>query len=215
MGLRAVVVVALAAWAGWLLFRGIVRKKVPWVGLAIIALPLIVFGYTERQWVSAEKEFSSVAKTVEPVAPGVHCQRLGESFTYAGAELGHVEFDENGLPTGPAWLSYETCQNLAAYWRSTATQKTGPPLEQVIAVHVLSHESYHLAGIGTESLAECDAMQRDARTAQALGASQLQGLQLANTYWQSVYPDMPSDYTTRDCVSGGRLDKTPGDNLWP
>jgi hypothetical protein len=215
MGLRTVVVVALAAWAGWLLFRGVVTKKVPWIGLAIIAVPLVVFGYTERQWVSAEKTFSAVARSVEPVSPGVHCQRLGESFTYGGGELGHVDFDEDGIPRGPAWISYGTCQDLAAYWRSDHKNKTSPPLEQVIAVHVLSHESYHLVGISSESVAECDAMQRDARTAQQLGATPEQGRLLALIYWTKVYPDMAPDYTTRDCVAGGKLDKTPADKVWP
>jgi hypothetical protein len=215
MGLRTIMVVALAAWAGWLLFRGVVRRKVPWIGLGIIAVPLLFFGYTERQWVSAEKTFSAVAKTIEPVAPGVHCQRLGESFTYGGAELGHVEFDGDGIPTGPAWLSYDTCRSLSAYWRSSRDEKTRPPLDQVIAVHVLSHESYHLVGIATESIAECDAMQRDARTAQQLGATPEQGRLLALSYWVKVYPEMPADYTTRDCVQNGKLDKTPNDGIWP
>jgi len=215
MGVRTVVVVALAAWAGWLLFRGVVRRKVPWIGLAIIAVPLVVFFWTERQWISAEHEFSAVARSIEPVAPGVHCQRLGESFTYAGAELGHVEFDGDGIPTGPAWISYETCQNLAAYWRSSPAQKSVLNLDQVVAVHVLSHESMHLKGIGSESVAECDAMQRDARTAEQLGATPQQARALQVTYWVEVYPHMPSDYMSADCRENGRLDKTPNDNSWP
>ncbi|MBI1377288.1 MAG: hypothetical protein GC157_07390 [Frankiales bacterium] len=215
MGLRTIAVVALAGWAGWLLFRGVVRRRVPWVGLAVLAVPLVLLGWTERQWVSAENVFSAVARTVEPVAPGVHCQRIGESFLYAGAEAGHVEYDADGVPTGPAWLSYGTCTALAQYWRSSASEKSGPSLEEVMAVHVLSHESYHLAGVRSESVAECDAMQRDARTAQALGASPLQARQLATTYWLRVFPDMPPDYRSPDCREGGRLDKTPGDGVWP
>ena len=35
-----------------------------------------------------------------------HCQRLGETFTYAGAELGQVDWDEDGVPTRPAMVSY-------------------------------------------------------------------------------------------------------------
>ncbi len=214
MGLRTVLVVALAAWAGWLLFRGVVRRKVPWVGLAFIVVPLIFFFYTERQWVTAEQKFTAVALSIEPVAAGVHCQRLGETFVSVGSELGHVAF-EDGVPSGPATISYDTCQNLTAYWRSTSAQKTNPPLDEVIAVHVLTHESMHLTGVLTESVAECRAMQRDAVVAQRLGATPEQGRALALTYARDVYPRMPSDYTDRDCRENGPMDKTPNDGVWP
>ena len=214
MGLRTLAVVALAAWAGWLLFRGVVNTSVPWVGLAIIAVPLVLLGYTERQWVTAEQQFSAVARTIEPVAPGVHCQRLGETLTANAWELGHVMF-EDGVPSGPAVLAYSACQDLTAYWRSSSREKSNPPKEQIIAVHVLTHESVHLTGVLDEALTECRAMQRDAVVAQRLGATAEQGRVLAERYASAVYPLMPSDYTSRDCVKDGPLDKTPGDGVWP
>lgn len=215
MGPRTVLVVALAAWAGWLLARGAMRRRVPWAGVAIIAVPLVLFFWTERQWVTAEQRFSAVARSMAPAAAGVHCQRLGETFTANAWELGHVDFDDSGVPTGPAVLSYETCQRLTAYWRSSPSERSAPPLEQVVAVHVLSHESMHLTGIASESLAECDALQRDAGTAEQLGATPEQGRLLAETYLTRVYPRMPADYTSRDCARGGRLDLTPDDSSWP
>ena len=214
MGLRTAMVVALAAWAGWLLFRGVIRRSVPWIGLVIIAVPLVFFFWTERQWVTAEQKFSSVVRSIEPVAPGVHCQRLGETFTANAGELGHVDF-EDGVPTGPAVISYDACQRLTAYWRSSAKEKSAPTLDEVVAVHVLTHESMHLTGITTESLAECKAMQRDERTALQLGATPDQARLLAQTYVTQVYPRMPVDYTSRDCVQRGSLDRTPDDGIWP
>jgi len=214
VGIRTVVVVALAAWVGWLLVRGVIRRKMPWIGIAIVAVPLIALFWTERQWVSAEQRFSAVSHTIEPASPGVHCQRLGEAFTYAGSDLGHVFF-EDGIPVGPAVIGYEACQNLTAYWRSNAAEKSHPPLDQVIAVHVLSHESEHLRGIIDESLADCKAMQRDATTAQQLGATPAQGLLLARMYWMEVYPDLAADYVTHDCRENGPLDRTPDDGVWP
>jgi hypothetical protein len=214
MGLRQVAVVVLAAWVGWLLVRGLVRRKVPWLGIALIAVPLVALFWTERQWVTAEQKFTAVAKSIEPVAAGVHCQRLGETFVQSGSELGHVEF-EDGVPSGPAVISYRTCQDLTAYWRSTSLQKNSPTLDEVIAVHVLTHESVHLTGMLTESLTECRAMQRDAVVAQRLGATAAQGRALALTYWTQVYPRMPDDYTNRDCHEDGPLDRTPHDGIWP
>lgn len=215
MGIRTLVVVGLAAWAGWLLVRGILNRTVPRIGLALIALPLLVLGVTERQWISAEHQLSAIAHALAPGTDGVHCQRLGETFTYAGSELGHVDWDEGGIPTGPAMVSYETCGRLADYWRSSATDKASAPLDQVIAVHVLTHESMHLAGLLEEADADCAAMQYDAWVAVKLGATQAQGQALAERYWREVYPQMPDAYTDPDCIARGPLDRTPEDGEWP
>ena len=212
MGIRTIVVVGLAAWAGWLLVRGILNRRVPWIGLALIAVPLLLLGWSERQWISAEHTYSAIARALAPGTEGVHCQRLGETFTYAGAELGHVDWDEDGRPLGAALISYETCGRLAAYAEG---DKDAPPLEQVIAVHVLTHESMHLAGRLVESDADCAAMQRDAWTAQQLGATAAQGRRLAQTYWREVYPRMPDAYTDRTCAAEDLLDESPGDGVWP
>jgi len=212
VGIRTAVVVGLAAWAGWLLVRGILNRRVPWIGLALIAVPLLLLGISERQWISAEHTYSAIARALAPGTEGVHCQRLGETFTYAGAELGHVEWDEDGRPIGAALVSYETCGRLAAY---ADGPKDAPPLEQVIAVHVLTHESMHLAGRLVESDADCAAMQRDAWTAQQLGATAAQGQRLAETYAREVYPRMPDAYTDRACAPDAALDESPGDAVWP
>ncbi len=215
MGIRTLVVVGLSAWAGWLLVRGILRRKVPWLGLGLIAVPLVVLGSTERQWVDAEHRFSAVARALAPGADGVHCQRLGETFSYAGAELGHVDWDEDGVPTGPAMVSYETCGRLAAYRGSSGAERSDAPLDQVIAVHVLTHEAMHLASRLEESAAECAALQRDAWVAQQLGASEAEGQALAERYWREVYPRMPDAYTDRACAADAALDESPGDGVWP
>lgn len=156
-----------------------------------------------------------MARSIAPSSAGVHCQRWGESLTYLGSDLGHVEFDESGLPSGPAYLTYEVCHDLSAYWTEGFRARNRPTTAQAVAVHVLSHEAEHLTGITDEAAAECYAMQADARTAEALGATPAQARLLQVTYWNLVYPDMPSDYTSGDCVMGGSLDRSPGDGRWP
>ncbi len=215
MGIRTVAVVALAGWVGWLLFHGVVRRKVPWVGIAVISVPLVLLFWTERQWISAEREFSAVARSIAPGSAGVHCQRMGEAFVYASGDLGRVQFDENGRPDGPAMITYETCQRLTEYAHESTFDRMSPSLDLVIAVHVLSHESWHLTGDGSEADTECRAMQSDAAVAERLGATPQQARGLAETYAAAVYPEMSSDYRTSDCVKGGRLDLTPDDGRWP
>ena len=83
------------------------------------------------------------------------------------------------------------CGDLSAYLRS---DKTAPTLDQVIAVHILSHEARHMAGQTSEGVAECGAVQRDAQTAELLGADPDQALRLAQTYWREVYPRLSEDY---------------------
>ena len=106
MGVRQVIVLLLAAWFGWLLARGLIRRRVPWLGLGLLMVPILWLGITERQWISAEHAFSSAARGIASDAEGVHCQRLGETFTDATAGLGHVWFDEGGAPARTAVLSY-------------------------------------------------------------------------------------------------------------
>ena len=48
MGLRTVVVVGLVALATWLLVRGVLRRRVPWIGIAVLLVPAIALGVTER-----------------------------------------------------------------------------------------------------------------------------------------------------------------------
>lgn len=64
-----------------------------------------------------------------------------------------------------------------------------------------------MAGTTNESQAECEAMQRDAQTAQLLGATPEQGVALARAYWRQVYPQMNDEYRTSDCAAGAKLDE--------
>jgi hypothetical protein len=140
---------------------------------------------------------------------------MGEAFVYVGGELGRVEWAEDGRPAGPAMITYETCQRLTDYARESTFDRMSPSLDLVVAVHVLSHESWHLTGDHSESDTECRAMQSDATVAEQLGATPQQARALAETYAAAVYPEMSSAYRDGNCVEGGALDLTPGDGLWP
>ena len=57
-------------------------------------------------------------------------------------------------------------------------------------------------------------MQRDAQTAELLGADPDQALRLAQTYWREVYPRLSEDYLSPDCRPGGPLDEGLPDAPW-
>jgi hypothetical protein len=141
-------------------------------------------------------------------AARVQCQRALDTFLWAGADLGRVEWAEPDR----AWLTLETCQHLGSWYRS---DHEAPTLDEAIAVHVLTHEAMHVAGDRSEATTECRAMQNDARAVVLLGGSPDQGSALARRIATEVYPTMPDEYRTSECRSGGALDLTPQDDSWP
>ena len=89
-----------------------------------------------------------------------------------------------------------------------------PSRDQVLAVHVLTHEAMHLSGRLDEAAAECAAVQRDARTARLLGAGPADAAGLAASYWREVYPLMPDRYRSEQCRPGGSMDERLADAPW-
>ncbi len=159
------------------------------VGLSLVAavgcaVPLVLHAQLENRLADAASEVAGV-----PVQ--VHCQTVGEAFVDAGVELGYVRWGADGVPERKTLIKSHVCGDLRGWLRSS---KATPSLDQVVAVHVLTHEAMHMAGLTNEAAAECAAMQRDQRTAVLLGASPAEGLALARRYWTEVYPNMPDGY---------------------
>jgi len=151
-----------------------------------------------------ETRLEAAASALVGVPVTVHCQTAGQQFVDAGAELGFVRYGPDGVPELATLIKREQCSDLADYLGS---DKASPSREQVIAVHILSHEARHMAGITDEAVAECGALQRDARAAQLLGADPEQALRLARLYWTTVYPQMSDGYRSADCRQAGPLDE--------
>lgn len=141
----------------------------------------------------------------------VHCQTFGETWLDAGSELGFVEFDEAGVPVRHTLIKLDPCRDLASWMRSDHDEWTE---DQLIAVHVLTHEAMHMKGETDEARTECRAMQRDAMTARLLGASPDDARRLARDYWQRIYPRMSDGYRSGNCGPGGAWDENLPDAPW-
>lgn len=76
----------------------------------------------------------------------------------ARSELGYVRYGPDGVPAHATLIKRARCQALASYLRS---DKEDPDRDEIVAVHILSHEARHMAGTVDEARAECEAMQRD------------------------------------------------------
>ena len=86
---------------------------------------------------------------------------------------------------------------------------------KLVAVHVIGHESTHLAGVVDEATADCLALQLDAYVAVRLGANASFGRSLAREYWRIYYPAQDGRYRSAQCRDGGVLDLFPDRSGWP
>jgi hypothetical protein len=139
---------------------------------------------------------------------------------------GSVRFDAEGRPADETKLRAFTCAELDALAEGRRDEELacaerdgaacGKPVHDLaLAVDVLAHESWHLAGIIDEAVTECRAVQTTAWTAQRLGASAAQGRALARTHLETGYLRLPDRYRSGDCTDGGKLDLRPDDAVWP
>ena len=151
-----------------------------------------------------EGRLTEVATTLVGAPSVVHCQTAGRELMDLGSELGYVRWGPGGVPEHETLIKRAPCNHLAAYLRGDHAH---PSLDEIVAVHVLSHESRHMAGTTSEAITECQAMQRDAWAAALLGATPQEALDLARSYWRTIYPQMPDDYSTGQCAPGGQLDE--------
>ncbi|GAB3598272.1 hypothetical protein GCM10027446_28090 [Angustibacter peucedani] len=213
MGVRiagglAVVYLSLA----WLLAQRYLRRAGWRVWPVLVAVPALVFTLNETRWYRFEH---GLADAVRPVLAGrdagFGCERLLHDFWSSQGRAGHVWFDADGTPASEAFLSGQTCSDVKAYRRhpSSAT------LDEVVAVHTVTHEAAHLAGQRDEARAECTAVQADAGVLRRLGAAPDVAQAQARRYLEQVFPRLPSDYTSGDCREDGPLDTSPHDGVWP
>jgi hypothetical protein len=86
---------------------------------------------------------------------------------------------------------------------------------KLVAVHVIGHESMHLAGAVGEAAADCLAVQIDAFVAERLGATTAFARALSREYWRIYYPTQDPRYRSAECRDGGALDLFPNRTGWP
>ncbi|HEV3463330.1 MAG TPA: hypothetical protein VG846_05035 [Actinomycetota bacterium] len=199
---------------GWGLRRtdGLGRpRRFPWVTVTLLLAMGMGAAVPGMVRASQERRLGGAASVLAGARVAVRCQSFGGAFVDAGPELGYVRWRADGSPEPWTLIKRDQCRHLAAYARS---DKRRPTRDQVVAVHVLTHEAMHLSGRLDEAAAECAAVQRDAHTARLLGARPGDAAELAATYWRNIYPLMPDGYRSGDCRPGGPLDEGLADAPW-
>jgi hypothetical protein len=150
--------------------------------LAIVVLAVCGVGFVLHERKSAlETHLGQVATELGSRHVHVRCQSLAGNLVDIGPEAGTVHFDESGIPSDTTNLKRPICAALArfphdvksaaydcVYANADCPQKIW---DDVQAVHVLAHETWHLHGIKDEAQTECYALQTTARAAELFGAS--------------------------------------------
>jgi hypothetical protein len=183
----------------------------PTLSVALLAVLACVAAYPGIARHREEQRLARAASVIAGAPVKVVCQTLSGAFVDAGAEAGYVRWGADGVPEHIAHIKWEQCGLLRKYLRSS---KRHPSIEQLEAVHVLTHEAVHTSGVKSESVTECKAVQRDAQMARLLGASDAEAKALAWIYWRTIYPQMPDDYRDAGCGPGGALDEALPTSPW-
>jgi hypothetical protein len=188
----------------------------------LVALGLYLGPYRDRK--GDEAELAKIAGLIAGREVRIACPGTLAAITEIGAEDGSVAFDADGNPGDVAKLSNGTCEHLRGLMHGKARDldclrvapHCGQEVEKAaIAVNVLSHEAWHLAGVREEAIAQCYALQTNAATAVRLGATPEDAEAVASFVLRDVQPALPSDYRSSDCHDGGPLDLHPDRGNWP
>lgn len=205
----ALAAVALALSVRWVFTRVDVLGRVqpfPAISVGAAAVAALACAIPVLLHARLEHRLGAAASAVAGRRVEVHCQTLSQTWLSAHAELGYVEVGPDGRPEPRTVIALQACDDLSDWLGS---DRRSPTADQVIAVHVITHEAMHMAGELAEARAECLAVQRDAQLVRALGASREQALALARQYWLQVYPQMPDEYRSGECAPGGSARRAP------
>jgi hypothetical protein len=138
---------------------------------------------------------------------------------------GRVEYTESGAPADKTELKRDVCKRLGGFRETRGAGRyaclvselecTENILKTVKAIHTLSHEARHLAGVKDERIAECYTMQTNQLVATSVGASKRLRRAIAVYYAAEIYPHLSTKYRSSSCKNGGPYDLSRGSRTWP
>ncbi len=159
------------------------------------------------QWhdrVVNEHRLGAIASQIAGRHVTVHCPGvIGRALRYDIVE-GTVQFDAQGRPADETKLRAFPCAELDALAEGhraavlDCVARAGDcgkgEDDLALAIDVLTHESFHLAGYADEAAAECHSLQTMAWTAQQFGVAPEAARRLADWQATHAYLRMPSQY---------------------
>ena len=206
----------LAALLLWGLVWAIPKKSVISLLFVVVPLcpPMLALSWSEYKWTTLEDRLTDVAVAVaETDEAEVKCERIWGAFFNATNRDGFVSNDVTGELGNLAVLSYDSCRRVQQW--IALEDKTEATLEQVTAVHVLTHEFFHIRKVRAEDVTECYAVQNDWQTVQGLGGTRQEAETFQTVYYRSVYPRLNDTYYSSECRDDGLYDLEPGVQNFP
>ena len=173
-----------------------------------------------------ERRLAAVAGDIARAGVEVRCPSLWRRLVEVSSFEGTVHVDATGRPMH-AELRHHVCKTFDRLTERGFPEDVsclerfgavcdGWVTETSRAIHVLSHEAWHLAGVMDEARTECYAFQTDAEVAMRFGATSAQGDAIARHFLR-VGPNhaLPQYRPSSDCRPGGPQDLRPATPGWP
>ncbi|MGA8707657.1 MAG: hypothetical protein WB646_11795 [Steroidobacteraceae bacterium] len=142
----------------------------------------------------------------------VHCNTIFDTMMDPDMLFaGHANFE-----TGEIGIQHPWCDRLMAYLRHPGRATT----EELVSLNILTHESMHVRGEHNEARTECQAVQRNYRTATLLGVPDRIARQNAMDYYTGPYLQrgviggMQGEYFSPECAPGKAMDEHLSDSTW-
>ena len=181
--------------------------------LVILSVPVLGILALQHEQRTNEQRLAVVASRIAGRPVDVHCPGPLKKLVDISPNSGSVYFDAHGRPGDFTELNDETCSSLDDF--AEGDWSAGDSLRVARALHVLAHESFHLAGARDEAETDCFGLQRVAFVARELGADDFEATRLASLARADRDVHAPAEYRTPLCFDGGPLDLDPGLNFWP
>jgi hypothetical protein len=196
--------------------------------LPFLVLVLAFIGFQawwfQRQ-TPTEARLEAVAAEIAGHPVDVYCPSIWRRLVDVSSFKGEAYLDESGKGTY-ATLAHDICATLAelpdrgfpdldCLARGEATCDDWRR-DVLLAIHVLVHESWHLAGILDEAVTECYAVQTAARIARQFGAGPAAAEQFAAFHLRrGPTASLPQYRISSDCAPATRFDLHPATSAWP
>ena len=204
--------IALSAFFVWLAFRVILRPTNPVQGhdsfdigyiLLMVGLAIAAGWMPFKAW-RFEQLLSEKASILAERTATVHCNTAFDAiFDNKIRMAGHAN-----PATGEIVFQYSWCAHLMEYMAHPENINR----KQLFSLHVLTHEAMHARGEYNEQKTDCQAVQRNYRTALLLGVPEHLARKHAVRYYLNLYPSHP--YASRECAPGKALDEQLPDSTW-
>jgi hypothetical protein len=181
--------------------------------LLVAVLPLLGVMAMQHEQRTNEHRLGAIAGEIAGRSVGVHCPGLLQKLVDVSPNSGSVYFDAHDRPADYTDLNDQTCSALDRFAEGKTDGEDSVKVAR--ALHVLAHESFHLAGVRNEADADCFGLQRVAFTATELGAGPDEAQRLAAIAKTDRALSAPPEYRSSDCFDGGRLDLDSASQVWP